>query len=94
VEKENHPCQFPVGLIERLVLALTDKGDAVLDPYLGVGSTAIAAVMHERRAFGCDIEEKYVHLAWQRIQDFRAGRLRTRPMNKPIYEPPIPLEAE
>jgi adenine-specific DNA-methyltransferase len=40
VEKLDHPCQFPVGLVERLVLALTDNGDTVLDPYLGVGSSA------------------------------------------------------
>ena len=89
VEKENHPCQFPVGLVERLILALTNKGDAVLDPYLGVGSTAVAALIHGRRALGCDIEEEYVNVAWQRIRDLRAGRLRTRPMNKPIYEPPL-----
>jgi len=94
VEKEDHPCQFPIGLIERLVLALTNKGDAVLDPYLGVGSSAIAAIMHGRRAFGCDAEQKYVDLAWRRIRDLRAGRLRVRPMNKPVYEPPIPLEDE
>jgi adenine-specific DNA-methyltransferase len=54
VEKTDHPCQFPVGLVERLVLALTDKGDAVLDPYLGVGSSAIAALKNGRKAYGCD----------------------------------------
>src|SRR6202041_3220442 len=58
VEKESHPCQFPIGLIERLVLALTDKGDAVLDPYLGVGSSAVAAIMHGRKAFGCDTDKE------------------------------------
>ena len=40
VEKTIHPCQFPVELVERLVLSMTDEGDSVLDPYLGVGSTA------------------------------------------------------
>lgn len=87
VEKTNHPCQFPVGLIERLVLALTDKGDNVLDPYVGVGSAAIAALKHERNAFGCDLENEYIDIAWQRIHQLRAGTLRTRPMNKPIYDP-------
>lgn len=56
VEKTEHPCQFPIGLVERLVLALTNQGDAVLDPYLGVGSSVIAALKNERRAYGCDTE--------------------------------------
>lgn len=94
VEKEAHPCQFPVGLVERLVLALTDKGDSVLDPYLGVGSSAVAAVMHERKAYGCDTDRKYVDIAWRRVRDYRAGTLKTRPMNKPVFEPPIQWEDE
>ncbi len=51
VEKTDHPCQFPVGLVERLVLALTNPGENVLDPYLGVGSSAIAALKHDRNAY-------------------------------------------
>ncbi|HEV7332719.1 MAG TPA: site-specific DNA-methyltransferase [Flavisolibacter sp.] len=88
VEKTEHPCQFPVGLIERLVLALTDEGQNVLDPYLGVGSSAIAALKNNRNAYGCDIMEKYISIAQQRIEDLFSGTLRTRPMNKPVYEPP------
>ena len=87
VEKTEHPCQFPIGLIERLVLALTDEGQAVLDPYIGVGSSAIAALRHGRRAYGCDQEQRYIDTAWDRIHALRAGALRTRPMNKPVYEP-------
>lgn len=88
VEKTEHPCQFPVGLVERLVLALTNKGDKVLDPYIGVGSTAIASLKHNRQAYGCDFEQKYIDIAWERIHSLRAGTLRTRPMDKPVYEPP------
>jgi adenine-specific DNA-methyltransferase len=88
VEKTDHPCQFPVGLIERLVLGLTMEGENVLDPYMGVGSTAIAALKHGRNAYGCDLEKSYVDIAWQRIHELREGSLRTRPMNKPVYEPP------
>lgn len=88
VEKSDHPCQFPVGLVERLVLALTNEGESVLDPYVGVGSTAIAALKHGRLAYGCDLEQSYIDTAWDRIHALRAGTLRTRPMNKPIYEPP------
>lgn len=87
VEKVDHPCQFPVGLVERLVLSLTNKGDAVLDPYLGVGSTAIAAIKNGRHAYGCDVVSDYIDIAKARIADYRNGNLRLRPMNKPIYEP-------
>lgn len=89
VEKAAHPCQFPIALVERLVLALTNKGDNVLDPYVGVGSSAIAALKHDRNAFGCDLDRQYVDIAWERIHQLRAGTLRTRPMNKPIYNPNI-----
>jgi adenine-specific DNA-methyltransferase len=89
VEKTNHPCQFPVGLVERLVLSLTNEGDSVLDPYLGVGSSAVAAMKNGRHAYGCDLVPEYVEIAEQRIDELRAGTLRIRPMNKPIYEPPI-----
>ncbi|MFH2135705.1 MAG: site-specific DNA-methyltransferase [Pseudomonadota bacterium] len=87
VEKTIHPCQFPVALIERLVLALTNPGDNVLDPYLGVGSTAIAALKHDRHAYGCDMMQEYLDVALDRIDQLFAGTLRTRPMNKPIYDP-------
>jgi len=87
VEKTIHPCQFPVELVERLVLALTNHGDSVLDPYMGVGTSVIAALKHGRVGYGCDTEKEYVDIAWQRIRDLQTGRLRTRPMNKPVYNP-------
>lgn len=87
VEKTDHPCQFPIGLVERLVLSLTNPGESVLDPYIGVGSSAIAALKHGRNAYGCDLEKSYIDVAWERIHLLRTGELRTRPMNKPIYDP-------
>jgi len=87
VEKTIHPCQFPVELVERLVLGLTDEGDAVFDPYMGVGSSVIAAVKHNRTGYGCDSEKQYVDIAWERLHELRAGTLRTRPMDRPVYEP-------
>lgn len=90
VEKTIHPCQFPVELVERLLLSMTDEGDNVFDPYMGVGSTVVAAIMHNRNGYGCDLVEEYVDLAWQRVQDFRSGKLKTRPMNKPVYDPNLP----
>ena len=90
VEKTIHPCQFPVELVERLVLSMTDAGDAVLDPYMGVGSTIVAALKHDRGAYGCDIVPAYVDIARQRVEQLRAGTLRTRPMGKPVYDPTLP----
>ena len=90
VEKTTHPCQFPVELVERLVLSLTNPGDIVLDPYMGVGSSVIAALKHERMGYGCEIENEYVEIAWRRVHDLRAGELKTRPMGKPVYDPALP----
>jgi adenine-specific DNA-methyltransferase len=90
IEKTSHPCQFPVGLIEPLVLAMTDKGDNVFDPYLGVGSTVIAAMKQDRSGYGCDTNEEYVSIARNRVQMLRDGTLKTRPMDKPIYDPSLP----
>lgn len=91
VEKTEHPCQFPVGLVERLVLSLTNENDSVLDPYLGVGTVAIAALKHNRSAFGCDINQRYIEIALDRINKLVAGELKTRPMNKPIHDPQMTL---
>ena len=90
VEKTIHPCQFPVELVERMVLSLTNEGNTVFDPYMGVGSTIVAALKNERVGYGCDIEKKYVDIAWNRVHDLRAGTLKTRPMNKPVYDPKKP----
>lgn len=90
VEKTIHPCQFPVELVERLVLSMTDPGDSVLDPYMGVGSSVIAAAMHNREGYGCDTVEEYVDIAWERMESLREGTLKTRPMGKPIYDPTKP----
>lgn len=87
VEKTIHPCQFPVELVERLVLSMTDEGDRVFDPYMGVGSSIIAALKHGREGYGCDVVKEYVDVAWERVHELRSGTLQTRPMNKPVYDP-------
>ncbi|HWY15154.1 MAG TPA: site-specific DNA-methyltransferase [Rhizomicrobium sp.] len=87
VEKTVHPCQFPVELVERLVLSLTKEGDAVFDPYMGVGSAIVAALKHGRMGYGCDTVQEYVDVAWARVNALQAGELRTRPMDRPIYDP-------
>lgn len=86
-EKTIHPCQFPVELVERCVLALTNEGDRVFDPYAGVGSALIAAIMHNRRALGSEKEPKYVGIARDRLQAYLNGTLRLRPMGRPVHVP-------
>jgi len=90
VEKTSHPCQFPVELVERLVLSMTRERDWVLDPYMGVGSTALAALMHNRRALGAEIVPAYVETALQRIRLAKQGELRIRPLERPVYDPSAP----
>jgi adenine-specific DNA-methyltransferase len=87
VEKTNHPCQFPVALIERLVLALTNEHDWVLDPFLGAGTSIIAAIRHQRRGAGAEIVSSYVQTARKRIYAESIGVLPTRPLDKPVYDP-------
>lgn len=87
VEKTEHPCQFPVELIERLVLSMTNKDDWVLDPFLGTGTTIIAALRHDRRGAGAEMHPRYIELARNRVEQEMAGTLRTRPMSRPVYDP-------
>jgi adenine-specific DNA-methyltransferase len=87
VEKTEHPCQYPVELIERLVLSMSDEDDWVFDPFSGTGTSVIAAIRHNRRGAGAEAVRKYVDIARERIHKAIDGTLRTRPMNKPIYDP-------
>jgi DNA modification methylase len=86
-EKTLHPCQFPVELAERFVLALSNEDDFVLDPFAGVGSTAIAALKRGRRAMLIEKEKKYLRIAYERILAYRHGCLRLRPIGKEIPQP-------
>ncbi len=86
-EKTPHPCQFPVELIERLVLALTNPGDLVIDPYMGVGTTAVAAILHDRRVAGAEIMGDYIQISKERINEASKGTIKRRPMDRPIYQP-------
>lgn len=98
-EKTEHPCQFPVELVQRCVLALTDADGIVLDPYCGVGSTIIAALQHNRKAIAAEQDSTYVDMTRDRLQKFAHGKLPLRPLGKPIHKPTkndsvaqIPLE--
>lgn len=87
-EKTIHPCQFPIELVGRLILALTRPRSLVLDPFAGVGSAGAAAMITGRRFAGSEIVPEYCRIARERIEAAAEGRLRFRPFATPIYVPP------
>jgi len=87
IEKTIHPCQFPIELVERLVLSLTNEDDLVIDPYMGVGSTACAAVLRHRRTAGSDTDAEFIQIAKERIEKAVQGTLPRRPIDRPVYTP-------
>lgn len=87
VEKTTHPCQYPIELIERLVLSLTQEEDWVLDPFAGVGSALLAALKNGRRAAGSELIPEYCDIARNRIEQLALGTLKSRPMHQPVFDP-------
>lgn len=87
VEKTAHPCQFPIELAERFILALTGEGDLVVDPYLGSGTTAVSAILLKRRAAGAELKADYFHIAYERVRLAQKGRVPRRPFARSVYEP-------
>lgn len=68
-EKTEHPCQYPLDIVNRLVLALSNPGDVVFDPFVGSGTTVLSAVLNNRKGYGCDTLSKYINLAKTRIYE-------------------------
>lgn len=69
-KKVNHPAPFPVELPRRLIQLYTFKSDVILDPFMGVGATAIAALLTDRKFVGYDISEEYCATARNRINNY------------------------
>jgi DNA modification methylase len=86
-EKTEHPCQYPIEIAERCVLAFTDENDWILDPFGGVGSTLISAIKNNRRAMSIDRDKNYSDIATQRVSDFFNDTLKMREIGTPIYKP-------
>lgn len=86
IEKTAHPCQYPIELVERCVLALTDENDWILDPYAGVGSTILASLKNNRKVVGIERIKKYLEIGTQRIEQFKSGNLKFRSIDTPIYD--------
>jgi adenine-specific DNA-methyltransferase len=87
IEKTQHPCQFPVALPQTFIKAVCPEGGIVFDPFMGVGSTGVAAAIEGRRFLGAEIQLEYVTIAVQRIRDARKGNARFRPLGQPILVP-------
>ncbi|MDE5935165.1 MAG: site-specific DNA-methyltransferase [Muribaculaceae bacterium] len=71
-EKRYHPTQKPIKLIKRLICASSNKGDIVLDPFVGGGSTPVVATLLERNFLGFEVEKKYYEAAMQRIEKLKS----------------------
>jgi adenine-specific DNA-methyltransferase len=85
-EKTVHPCQFPVGLAERLILALTRRHGLVFDPFAGVCTSGVAAALHERRFLGCELQENYAAIGVERMDNALRGTLPYRPHDIPVFD--------
>jgi site-specific DNA-methyltransferase (adenine-specific) len=68
VRRDEHPCQLPIHLLERLILMSSDEGDIVLDPFIGTGTSAIAAKRLGRRFIGIDIDPEYVSITKKKLE--------------------------
>jgi len=66
-----HPTQKPLDLLKRIVLASTNKGDVILDPFAGSSTTGIAAAMNGRKFIGVDLEKDYLELSKKRFADIK-----------------------
>jgi len=86
VEKSDHPCQYPIELVERCLLALTDESDWVLDPFAGVGSTILASLKNNRNVVGIEKVKKYKEIGVSRVKELENGILKFRSLEKPIYD--------
>jgi len=85
IEKLDHPCQFPVGLADRLVRAMCPKQGLVFDPYTGSASTGVAAITNGRRFLGAEVNVKYETLAYARLVSAHNGTAPVRPVDRPLY---------
>jgi len=72
-DKAVHPATFPISLSKRVIELFTHKGELVLDPFVGSGTTLLAARDLERNAVGFDLQEKYIALSEQRLHGSGAG---------------------
>ena len=87
IEKTDHPCQFPIALVQRLIRGLTPKSGRVLDPFIGSGSTGVAAIIEGRKFVGCENDSDYYTIAKDRCLKAIGNEIKYRPINKPVLNP-------
>ena len=68
-----HPTQKPLDLLERIILASTNEGDLILDPFMGSATTGVAALKHNRKFVGVEKEKEFVELAEKRLSAVKGG---------------------
>jgi len=66
-----HPTQKPINLLVRIIMASTNKGDVVLDPFTGSSTTGLAAILNDRKFIGIDREKKYLDLSIKRLKELK-----------------------
>lgn len=67
-ERTKHPAQFPISVVEKFILGMSNTGDIILDPFLGSGSTCVASLKHKRKVIGFEISQEYCEIAKERIE--------------------------
>jgi site-specific DNA-methyltransferase (adenine-specific) len=77
-EKVGHPTQKPLALVERIILSSSRERDWVCDPFLGSGTTAVAALKHGRPFAGCELNDNYCRIAKQRLIKFLSRETREK----------------
>ena len=86
VEKTEHPCQFPIVIPQRLIRSLTQQDGVVLDPFVGSGSSGVAAIIEDRRFIGAELSPEYHTLAKTRMSAALSGDIKYRE-DTPVFEP-------
>jgi adenine-specific DNA-methyltransferase len=69
VERVDHPAQFPLAILDRIIKASSNKKELIFDPFMGSGSVAVSAINNDRIVVGCDINKKYLEIAKTRIKN-------------------------
>ena len=72
-KEPNHPTQKPVRVLEHIIKLASKEGDVIFDPFMGVGSTGVAALNLDRRFIGVEIDEKYFKAAEKRLKSIQCG---------------------
>lgn len=75
IERTSHPCQFPLDLIDRLVLGFSNEGDVICDPFMGSGTTFESCIKNKRYCIGFEIKEEYCEIIRKRIDNLTSQLL-------------------